>query len=420
MNVCIEKATRLSGEVRLPGDKSLSHRALIFGALSHRLTEIRNLAPGKDVEATARCLRALGATIERIDHGVRIQGPKRLQTPTGVLDCGNSGTTMRLLCGVIAGAKIAAVLDGDESLRRRPMGRVLEPLRRLGARCEGRRGPNGEELAPLVFHAGGSLVGKEIAIPVASAQVKSALLLAGLLADVPVRVREPVLSRDHTERMLAAFAPDGRLPLRLPDALDMPGDPSSAAFLAAAATFVPDAELLLLDMNANPTRIGWVEALRRMGGRVELRDERVVAGEPVATVVVRHARPLRAIRVEAAEVPALIDELPVLAVLATQAEGTTEIRGARELRMKESDRIEAMAEGLSRLGARIEALDDGLRIHGPTPLCGARVRAHGDHRVAMSLAVAGLVAEGQTWIEGGEWAEISFPDFYDLLERLGA
>lgn len=420
MSVRISQAARLSGEVRVPGDKSLSHRALIFGALSRTPVEIRNIAPGEDVAATARCLEALGATVENTSEGLRIRGPEALRPPAEVLDCGNSGTTMRLLAGVLAGAGIAAVLDGDESLRRRPMGRVLEPLRRLGARCEGRRGPGGEELAPLVFHAGAAFRGGELGISVASAQVKSALLLAGLVAGVPVRVEEPLPSRDHTERMLAAFSADGRLPLRLPERLDIAGDPSSAAFLAAAAALVPGADLRLLAMNTNPTRIGWVHALRRMGGQVELLDERIAAGEPVATVRVRHAGPLRAIRVEAAEVPALIDELPVLAVLATQAEGTTEIRGASELRVKESDRIAAMAEGLTRLGARVEALDDGLRIHGPTPLRGARVEARSDHRVAMSLAVAGLLAEGETWVEGGRWADVSYPDFYSLLDKLCA
>lgn len=419
MKAIVAQAARLEGAVDLPGDKSISHRALILGALAPDPLVIENLAPGQDVEATARCLEALGATIERDEGRLRIRGPGRLGPPAGALDCGNSGTTMRLLAGVIAGAGIEAVLDGDESLRRRPMGRMLGPLRALGARCEGRRSAAGsdEEFAPLVFR-GGKLAGGAIRIPVASAQVKSALLLAGLVAGVEVEVEEPLPSRDHTERMLAAFAAGGRL--RLPSRLPIPGDPSSAAFLAAAAAALPGSVLLLRGMNANPTRIGWVHAFRRMGVPIDLREEAEVAGEPVATLELRGGGELRGIRIGAEEVPALIDELPILAALATRAEGETSIRGAAELRVKESDRIAAMAEGLSRLGARIEALDDGLRILGPTPLRGAPVEAESDHRVAMSLAVAGLWAEGTTTIAGGQWADVSFPGFYDLLDALRA
>lgn len=420
MSVVVRQAARLSGEIRLPGDKSLSHRLLVFGALSPGTIEIRNVAPGEDAKATARCLRSLGAKIETSGEVVRIRGPGELHPPQEVLDCGNSGTTMRLLAGVLAGAGLPGTLDGDASLRRRPMGRVLEPLRRMGARCEGTRGPDGEERAPLTFFAGSRLEGGHFRLPMASAQVKSAILLAGLLAGVPVRVEEPGLSRDHTERMLGAFAPEGRMPLRLPEAVIVPGDPSSAAFLAAAAALVPGSELRLRGIGANPTRIGWIQALRRMGADLELVDEGLSVGEPVATLLVRHSPRLRAIRIEGEEIPSLIDEIPILAVVATQAEGTTEIRGASELRVKESDRIAAMAEGLTRMGAEVEPLPDGLRIHGPTPLRGARVDAASDHRVAMSLAVAGLRAAGETTIEGGEWASVSFPDFFRALDTLQA
>jgi len=420
MSVVVASTGPLRGEVVLPGDKSLSHRILILGALSPQPLEIRNIAPGDDVRATVRCLRELGAEIEVSADVVRMRGPERLRAPTQVLDCGNSGTTMRLLAGVISGAGLAAALDGDASLRRRPMRRILDPLRRMGARCEGTRGQDGEERAPLVFFGGARLQGGAFRLPVASAQVKSALLLAGLVAGVPVRVEEPGRSRDHTERMLAAFAPEGRLPLRLPMVYTAAGDPSTAAFLAAAAALVPGSEIRLRRMNANPTRIGWVRALQRMGADIEVLEEGVEAGEPVASVVVRHGPRLRAIRIEAEEVPSLIDEIPILAAVATQAEGQTEIRGARELRVKESDRIAAMAAGLSRMGARVEALEDGLRIHGPTRLRGARVEAAADHRVAMSLAVAALCAEGETTIEGGEWASVSFPNFYETLAALQA
>lgn len=420
MSVVVRPARALRGEVFLPGDKSLSHRILIFGALSPRALKVRNVAPGEDVRATLRCLQELGVEIEVSADEVRMRGPERLSPPTKVLDCGNSGTTMRLLAGVVAGAGLGATLDGDASLRRRPMRRVLEPLRRMGARCQGARGPDDEERAPLVFSEGSPLSGGEFELPVASAQVKSALLLAGLVAGVPVRVKEPGLSRDHTERMLAAFAPEGRLPLRLPEVYTLPGDPSTGAFLAAAAALVPGSEIRLRRMNANPTRIGWVRALQRMGAEVELVDEGVEAGEPLASVVVRQGPRLRGIRIEAEEIPSLIDELPVLAAVATQAEGRTEIRGARELRVKESDRIAAMARGLARMGAEVEALDDGLRIDGPTRLRGARVEAASDHRVAMSLAVAALCAEGETVIAGGNWASVSFPNFYQTLAALQA
>lgn len=408
----VRKAGRLWGEVRLTGDKSISHRALIFGALSREGIEIENLARGEDVEATARCLRALGAEIERSPRGWRVRGPERFRPPAQVLDCENSGTTMRLLAGVLAGAGIDASLDGDESLRRRPMGRVLEPLRRMGARCTGRRGAGGEEYAPLVFQGGGTLRGGRYEIPVASAQVKSALLLAGLVAGREVEVHEPHPSRDHTERMIAAFG------ARAPTRIRIPGDPSSAAFLAAAATLVPGSLLRLPDVNTNPTRLGWVRAFCEMGASIEIHPSGEEAGEPKGSLRVAHAPGLHGIRVGPSQVPALIDELPILAVLATQAVGLTEIRGARELRVKESDRIDAMAAGLNRLGARVEAIEDGLLIQGPTPLRGARVDAASDHRVAMCLAVAGLVAEGETRIEGGSWAAVSFPEFYDLLESL--
>lgn len=411
MTTIVRRARRFAGEVPLPGDKSLSHRALIFGALSEAPLAIENLAAGEDVQATARCLRALGAKIETSGGLVRVRGPARLRAPDAVLDCGNSGTTMRLLAGVIAGAGIAATLDGDESLRRRPMGRVIAPLRQMGARCEGRQA--GDEIyAPLVFRPGPPLRGGRYEIPVASAQVKSAILLAGRLAGVEVEVREPRLSRDHTERMLAAFEKSPPARLRIP------ADPSSAAFLAAAAALIPGAALRLPGVNTNPTRTGWLHALRAMGAAIEARAPGEAAGEPTATLHARHAPRLRGVRIGPAQVPALIDELPILAVVATQAEGVTEIRGAAELRVKESDRIAAMTEGLSRMGARVEALGDGLRIHGPTPLRGARVRAASDHRVAMSLAVAGLVAEGETAIEGGAWAAVSFPAFFRTLADL--
>jgi 3-phosphoshikimate 1-carboxyvinyltransferase len=435
----IHPARSFQGEATLPGDKSISHRALIFASLGSGPTEIRNIGRGDDIEATIRCLRQLGVEIETSEDGATVRPPAKLRDPDGVLDCGNSGTTMRLLAGIVAGAGLLATLDGDESLRRRPMGRVLAPLRRMGARCEGQAQAQGEERAPLSFHRGGRLEGRAHRLEVASAQVKSALLLAGLFAEGETTVEEPHPSRDHTERMIAAFcgasatprassnqglrSPKrdgaGRLPLTLPPILRIPGDASSAAFLATAAIVVPGGEVTLRGVGANPTRLGWVRALQRMGAAVEVLPEGMEAGEPVATIRAAHRDgALQGIEIFPEEVPGLIDEVPVLAVAATQAQGETRIVGAKELRYKESDRLASMALWLSRMGAWIEEEEDGLSIHGPIKLAGAQVGASSDHRVAMSLAVAALVADGPTSIEGGGWASVSFPAFFPLLQRL--
>jgi 3-phosphoshikimate 1-carboxyvinyltransferase len=427
MRQTVRRASRFSGTATVPGDKSISHRALILGALGEGRVELANLGPGADVRSTAAVLRALGVLVEAdAVTGVGLAG---LRGPAGVLACGNSGTTMRLLAGVLAGAGIPAVLDGDESLRRRPMGRVLAPLRAMGARCQGAPA-RGDERAPLRFPGGARLAGVRHDLPIASAQVKSCLLLAGLFADGITRVREPHPSRDHTERLLAAAGvplardPDGALavrrpdrPLRLPSRLEIPGDPSSAAFLAAAAVLVPGGAIEIPGVLANPTRTGFFGALARMGARVEFRRGPERAGEPTGTLVARHG-PLRGILVGASEVPALIDEVPLLAVMATQAEGRTELRGAGELRVKESDRLARIAAGLGAMGAHVEELADGLAIHGPTPLSGAVLDAASDHRIAMALAVAGLVADGETVLDGAEWADVSWPGFFALLGTL--
>lgn len=439
----VHPARAFGGEATVPGDKSISHRALILASLGNREVEILGLSDGEDVAATIRCLRLLGARIEGTADGVRVRPPAALQNPREVLDCGNSGTTMRLLAGVLAGAGLEATLDGDASLRRRPMGRVLEPLRRMGARCHGTRGKDGDERAPLRFEGGGPLRGMRHRLPVASAQVKSALLLAGLFAEGETVVEEPHPSRDHTERMLSALVgahpgpgavatPERRkgaeaarvrggcLPLALPPSLRIPGDPSSAAFLAAAAILVPGGEVTLRGVGANPTRLGWVEALRRMGASIGVEPQGEVAGEPVATIRAAYRDgALQGIQIPPEAIPGLVDEVPILSVVATQAQGETRILGAGELRLKESDRLAAMTRWLSRMGAWVEETEDGLSVHGPTLLAGAKVGASEDHRVAMSLAVAALVAEGPTTIEGGGWASVSFPGFFPLLERLG-
>jgi len=393
---------------------------------------VSNLAPGADVRSTARCLEALGAQL-RLDEStafIRGRGLSGLRAPQALLDCGNSGTTMRLLSGVIAGARVGGTLDGDESLRRRPMRRVLEPLRRMGAVAQGARSAGGEEIAPLRFEPGAQLVGQRHELDVASAQVKSCLLLAGLWANGRTIVREPHPSRDHTERMFRAFGaslqalPDGAIAfdgpcaeLRVPPQLRVPGDPSSAAFLLSAA-LLAGGQVAVRGVDVNPTRTGFLRVLERMGVKVELEAEPDCAGDPVATLTVRQTSSLRSTEVSPAEIPSLIDEVPVLAVLATQAQGVTTIRGAAELRVKESDRIAQVATSLSAMGGEVRELPDGLVISGPSTLRGARIDATGDHRIAMSFAVAGLAAQGETVIEGAQWADISFPGFYELLSKL--
>jgi len=427
----IRQSACLRGDVALPGDKSISHRALILSSLAEGATKITGLATGADVRATMGALRALGTQINEAGGGVTIDGVglRGLAPPASDLDCGNSGTTMRLLAGVLAGAGIRATLDGDESLRRRPMGRVLEPLRAMGARALGAGSEGGDrERAPLHLE-GGRLRGADHRLPVASAQLKTALLLAGLHAEGATRVWEPHLSRDHGERMLLAFGADLRRDadgwieirpgaLRSPGAIPIPGDASSAAFLIAAAILLPGSSIEIPNVGLNPTRTGWIEVLRRMHARVESDAEGLAAGEPWGTMRAAGGGPLAAVDVAPEEIPALVDEVPILAVAATQAHGTTTIRGAGELRVKESDRLAGIAVSLRRMGAAIDELPDGLSIHGPTPLTGAEVDADSDHRLAMSLAVAGLIASGETRIRGAEWADVSFPGFFEVLAKL--
>ncbi|MBD3221697.1 3-phosphoshikimate 1-carboxyvinyltransferase [bacterium] len=426
MTHIVSQTPRLLGTVRPPGDKSLAHRALIFGALSDCPVTVRRLPDGEDVRSTRDCLARLGADFVDLGPGaVRVRAPMRWSRGQH-LDCGNSGTTTRLLAGVLAGLGIPTVLDGDPSLRRRPMRRVAGPLAELGADVS--TGPDGR-LPLQVGDPGHRLRGGHVVLAVASAQVKSAVLLAGLNAAGPVAVTEPALSRDHTERMLGGFGVElvrdgltitlypheGRLQGR---DLDLPGDISTAAFFLVAASIVPGSEVALQGVGINPTRTGLLDVLRVMGGRVDVLARGDVAGEPVADLHVASA-PLRATVLRGDLIPRLIDEIPVIAVLATQAEGTTVVRDATELRFKESDRITATVRELRKLGADVRELEDGLEVTGPTPLTGARVRADGDHRLAMALAVAGLVADGETVIDGADVAAVSHPGIWDDLRRIG-
>ncbi|MCF7936644.1 MAG: 3-phosphoshikimate 1-carboxyvinyltransferase [Synergistales bacterium] len=412
-------ARSLQGEITPPGDKSISHRAAFLGARSSSGIEVTNYAPGADCASSLECLRQLGCRVERDGHRVRVGGGGPVRETETALDAGNSGTTARLLCGLLAGIPGAfSVVTGDESLRRRPMSRVVDPLRTLGARIDGRDG--GTRL-PLSIR-GTLLTGGSYTPPQASAQVKTALLLAGLSARGSVTVTEPLPSRDHTEIMLDYLG----VPITrkgnsvtvypFPDIpggeMRVPGDISSAAFWVAAAAILPDSSLTLRGVGRNPTRTGSLDALGRMGLQMAWGRESTSGGEAVGDLTVTSS-PVRAIRIGAAEVPAMVDELPVLAVAATQAEGTTEIRGAGELRVKECDRIAAMTEGLRALGADVEEHDDGWTIRGGGRLRGGAVESRGDHRIAMALAVAGLAADGPVEIDGADCVAVSYPGFFD-------
>ncbi|MCT0212122.1 MULTISPECIES: 3-phosphoshikimate 1-carboxyvinyltransferase [unclassified Synechococcus] len=423
----------LRGQVRVPGDKSISHRALLFGAIAIGETEIDGLLPAEDPLSTAACLRAMGVGVGPIEAGqlVRVQGVglDGLREPDCVLDCGNSGTTMRLMLGLLAGRQGRHfVLSGDASLRRRPMGRVVQPLAAMAAQVHGRDDGN---LAPLAV-LGRALHGAVIGTPVASAQVKSAILLAALTASGATTVIEPARSRDHSERMLRAFGADlsigdelGRQVTLQPGGVlrgqrvVVPGDISSAAFWLVAGAITPGADLTVENVGLNPTRTGILEVLEQMGARIEQLNLREVAGEPVGDLRVRHG-PLRAFTIGGELIPRLVDEIPVLAVAACCAEGVSRVTDAAELRVKETDRLAVMARQLKAMGARLAESADGLTIEGSTRLHGAVVDSETDHRVAMSLAVAAQVATGITELHGSEAAAVSYPGFWEDLARLQA
>ena len=433
-SVTIQPGFSLQGEVTVPGDKSISHRALLFGAIAEGATTIHGMLAAADPCSTADCLRAMGVAISPLGSrhqpvvvdGVGLDG---LQEPEDVLDCGNSGTTMRLLLGLLAGRQDRCfVLTGDASLRRRPMGRVAQPLcQNMGARIYGRA--NGT-LAPLTV-SGCQLQGGVIGSSVASAQVKSALLLAGLTANGSVSVIEPNRSRDHSERMLKAFGADvqvsgqyGRHVRVTPgqhlrgQEIHVPGDISSAAFWLVGAAITPGSRLHLHHVGLNPTRTGVLEVLRTMGAQVQVENEKQITGEPVGDLIIAHG-PLGPFSIGADLVPRLVDEIPALAVAALFAEGTSRIQGARELRVKETDRLAVMTRQLRAMGAVVEETADGLVIDGPQTLRGARLDSETDHRVAMSLALAALNAHGPSQIQGAEAAGVSYPGFWRQMGRLG-
>ncbi|MFC5741236.1 3-phosphoshikimate 1-carboxyvinyltransferase [Dyella tabacisoli] len=415
----------LRGNLRVPGDKSVSHRSLMLAALAEGRSHIRGFLEGEDTRATAAVLAQLGVHIEtpadgeRVIEGVGLHG---LRGTTHALDCGNAGTGMRLLAGLLAGQAFDSTLIGDESLSKRPMRRVTDPLAQMGAKIDTQDG-----LPPLHVHGGQNLHGIHYTLPVASAQVKSALLLAGLYAEGETEVIEPHPTRDYTERMLAAFGwpivfkpgfarLSGKHTLRATD-VDVPADFSSAAFFMVAASIMPGSELHLSAVGLNPRRTGLLHALRLMGADIRVENERESGGEPVGDLIVRHA-PLHGIELPEALVPDMIDELPVLFIAAAVAKGQTVIRGAAELRVKESDRIATMAAGLRAVGAAIEETPDGALIQGGT-LSAGTVVSHGDHRIAMSFAVAGLLAQGPIRINDCSNVATSFPGFFELANGCG-
>ena len=427
MRLRVRTCLTLRGSVAVPGDKSITHRALLLGAIARGVSTVRNWLPAADCQATFDALRALGVRVEQsspsdlLVHGAGLRG---LQPPAAPIDCQGSGTTMRLLAGILAGQPFASTLDGHTGLRRRPMERVAVPLREMGADVATHDG------CPPLTIAGGNLRGIDYHLPVASAQVKSAVLLAGLYAEGQTTVRQPGPSRDHTERMLRAqgvsvesrgdkitLAPDTQV--LAPISLSIPADFSSAAFPLVAALLVPEAEVTLEAVGVNATRTGLLDVLGEMGAEFIWRNRTEGGGEPVADLVV-HSSGLRGIEVSGETVVRMIDEFPILAVAATQARGETLVRDARELRVKEADRIASVVAELRALGASIEERDDGFMVEGPTRLRGAQVRSHGDHRLAMALVVAGLVAEGETVVERGDVIADSFPDFVSHLQELGA
>lgn len=427
--IAISGSEPLTGQCRVPGDKSVSHRSVMFASIAEGESHVKNFLDGGDCRSTVEVMRGLGVQIEEHSpteltvHGRGLHG---LQEPNSFLDCGNSGTTIRLLTGLLAGQSFTSFVSGTEQIRGRPMGRIVRPLRMMGANITGRQDGG---YAPIGISPS-KLRGMEYEMPMASAQVKSCVLLAGMYASGLTVVHQPGPTRDHTERMLSSMgAPvsawgkaihseQPKSPLAPLD-ITVPGDISSAAFLLVAASIIPNSQITIAGMGVNPTRTGIVDALVEMGAGIEFTNERIDSGEPVADVRVTYTG-LRAGSFSGESIVTMIDELPVLAVAATQAQGTTVVRDAGELRVKETDRIATTVSELRKMGAQIEATDDGFIIDGPTMLRGAPVDSHGDHRIAMAMTVAGLIADGSTTVYGAEVTEDSFPGFETTLQVLGA
>lgn len=422
MDITIKPKNKIKGEIQVPGDKSISHRSIMLGAIAEGDTLIHGLLKGEDVLSTWKCMEQMGIQIEEKGNQVIVhgQGLKGLKKPESILDAGNSGTTMRLLSGILAAQSFETTLTGDASLQKRPMKRIADPLSQMGADiklADNNRPPiqiNGTKLKPITYHS-----------PVASAQVKSCVLLAGCFTKGKTTVVEPAQSRDHSERMLEAFgvsihkeelsvSVDGPVQLKGTE-IQVPGDISSAAYFLGAAILIDNSDVLLKNVNINPTRTGILEVFEKMGCQIEYRNQKVLNNEPVADLKISKQH-LKGTMIEGDIIPKLIDEIPLIAIVATQAEGETIIRNAKELRVKETDRIRTIAENLNKMGVDLEIFEDGFKIYGPKTLQGANIQSFGDHRIAMSFAIAGFIAKGETVIQDAACAAISFPDFFDLLE----
>jgi len=423
----VNRAKVLNGEIKVPGDKSISHRAVMLGSIAKGVTVIENHLNSDDCLRTVDCFKKMGVSITFEGNKVVIEGKGLggLSEPIDVFDVGNSGTTIRLLLGILAAQKFHSTLTGDESIRRRPMGRVIEPLKKMGAVIHGR---DHDTLAPL------SVIGKELKaitynMPISSAQVKSAILLAGLFASGVTNVIEKEATRDHSERMLEYFGAkikkegnsisiEGHHEIAGREVF-VPGDISSAAFPIVAALIIPGSEVLIRDVGVNPGRTGIIEVFHRMGAELEVKDERILSNEPVADISAKYSQ-MKGIEISGSIIPRIIDEIPIIAVAATQAQGKTVIKGAEELRVKESDRIKTTVKELKRLGANIEESRDGIVVYGPSKLKGAVCQSYGDHRIAMISAIAGLAASGNTTVEKVECVETSFPSFTDIINKLSS
>ncbi len=424
-SITVQPATSVKGEIIVPGDKSISHRSIMLGAIANGITTVRGFLRGEDNMSTMHAFRAMGVEINDDGDTIHINGRglHGLQEPGDVLDCGNSGTTIRLITGLLSGQSFFSVVTGDQYLRKRPMKRVVEPLSRMGARITGR---NDGTLAPLAIN-GGSLKGINYQSPVSSAQIKSSIMLAGLYAQGETCVSEPSLSRDHSERMFRLFGASldvhstgvtvrGGVELSAQE-VTVPGDISSAAFFIVAALITPHSELLIKNVGINPSRTGVIDILRAMGGDIQLIEEREVSGEPVADLLVRTSS-LKGITISGSVVPRAIDEFPVICVAAACAEGITAIRDAKELRVKETDRITAMAGNLKKLGITVAETEDGMDITGSEQLLGGTVDSCGDHRIAMSMSIAALVASSAITVTDIDCVATSFPTFFPLLEKV--
>ncbi len=418
------RVKQLHGELTIPGDKSISHRSVMFGSIAKGITEIQGFLPGADCISTINCFRKMGVTIEQnncsvIVHGNGLHG---LVKPDSILDCGNSGTTTRLISGILSAQNFSVTLTGDSSIQKRPMARIIDPLRMMGADITS---VNNNQCAPLHIN-GAHLHGIHYDSRVASAQVKSAILLAGLYADGPTSVTEPYVSRNHTELMLKGFGAEiscNDTTATIHPATELygqhitvPGDISSAAFFLAAGLLVPNSELLIRNVGINPTRDGMIRVCREMGGHITLFNQTNAGGEPAADILVSSSN-LKGITIEGSLIPTLIDELPIIALMACFAQGTTIIKDAAELKVKESNRIAVMVKNLTAMGADVKETEDGMIIHGGKPLHGAIIDTKSDHRIAMTFAIAGILADGETTLQNPECVTISYPEFYNDLKR---